>query len=63
MTGINTNIRKSIKIIVNIRTADEPITTALFFLKTPNIVPKTDITKKADRYIVKPNEIPPFIKN
>jgi len=39
MAGINTNIRKSIKIIVNIRTADEPITTALFFLKTPNIVP------------------------
>jgi hypothetical protein len=61
IAGIKTNIKKSTKSITNIPTTNETIVIALFFIKIPNITPKTAITKIVNKIIVKLNEIPPFI--
>jgi hypothetical protein len=61
IAGIKTNIKKSVKIINNTQTTNEAIAIALFFLKTPNVTPKSANTKKANKIIVKLNEIPPFV--
>lgn len=39
---------------------NEITVTILFFLKIPNITPKTDITKDKNNFIVKPNQTPPI---